>query len=124
MAEDQRDAEHDSMDVDLGESGNAGGSEERQNGKDLPVQQPDGVAESLSTTSDSYDNESLSVYDTEIFISLLERAFKMIKNGVYFIVIALLIVELFEILIYANEMTCDVTLLTRNDVQSQKMEYL
>ena len=34
--------------------------------------------------------------------SLFERAFKMMKNGVYFIVIALLVVELFEILIYAN----------------------
>lgn len=57
--QDQRDAEHNSMDVDLGESGNAEGSEERQNGKDLPVQQPDGIAETLSTTSDSSDNESL-----------------------------------------------------------------
>jgi len=57
--QDQRDAEHNSMDVDLGENGNAEGSEERQNGKDLPVQQPDGIAESLSTTSDSSDNESL-----------------------------------------------------------------
>ena len=53
--EDQRDAEH----VDLGESGNADGSEERQNGEDLPVQQSDGIAESLSTISDSSDNESL-----------------------------------------------------------------
>ena len=58
----------------------------------------------------------------KIFISLFERPFKVMKNGVYFIVIALLVVELFEILIYANEMTCDVTLLTRNDVQLQKME--
>lgn len=57
--QDKRDAEHNSMDVDLGESGNAEGSEERQNGRDLPVQQPDGIAESLSTTSDSSDNESL-----------------------------------------------------------------
>ena len=40
----------------------------------------------------------------------------MMKNGVLF-------AELFEILIYGNKMTCDVTLLT-NDVQSQKMEYL
>ena len=48
----------------------------------------------------------------------------MMKNDIYFIAIALLVVELFEILIYANVMTCDVTLLTRNDVQSQKMEYL
>ena len=41
------------------ESGNADGSEERQNGEDLPVQQSDGIAESLSTISDSSDNESL-----------------------------------------------------------------
>ena len=32
----------------------------------------------------------------------------MMKNGVYFNVIALLVAELFKILIYANEMTCDV----------------
>ena len=36
------------------------------------------------------------------FITLFERAFKMTKNGVYFIVIALLVAELFKILIYAN----------------------
>ena len=36
------------------------------------------------------------------FISLFERAFKMMKNGVYFIVIALSVAELFKILIYAN----------------------
>ena len=35
-------------------------------------------------------------------ITVFERAFKMMKNGVYFIVIALLVVELCEILIYAN----------------------
>ena len=44
----------------------------------------------------------ICVYDTKFFISLFERAFKMMKNGVYFIVIALLIAELFKILIYAN----------------------
>ena len=38
----------------------------------------------------------------KIFISLFERPFKVMKNGVYFIVIALLVVELFQILIYAN----------------------
>ena len=48
----------------------------------------------------------------------------MIKSGVYFIVITLLVAELFKILVYANEMTCDVTLWTQNDVKSQKMEYL
>ena len=37
----------------------------------------------------------------------------MIKNGVYFIVIALLVAELVKILVYANEMTCDVTLWTQ-----------
>ena len=36
------------------------------------------------------------------FISLFERAFKMIKKGVYFIVITLLVAELLKILIYAN----------------------
>ena len=48
----------------------------------------------------------------------------MMKNGIYFIVIALLVVELCEILIYGNEMTCDITILTRNDVKSQKMDCL
>ena len=45
----------------------------------------------------------------------------MMKSGIDFIVIALLVEELFEIMIYANQMTCDVTMLTRNE---QKMEYL
>ena len=36
------------------------------------------------------------------FIILFDRAFKMMKNSVYFIAIALLIAELFTILIYAN----------------------
>ena len=48
----------------------------------------------------------------------------MIKNGVYFIVIALLFNELFKILIYANSTTCDVTQWTQNDVKSQKMKYI
>ena len=30
------------------------------------------------------------------------------KNGVYFIVIAVLVVELFKILIYANSITCHI----------------
>ena len=41
----------------------------------------------------------------------------MMKNGVYFIVIALLVGELFKILVYANKMTCDVTLWTQNVVK-------
>ena len=40
----------------------------------------------------------------------------MMKNGVYFIVIALLVAELFKILIYANLMTCDVTTGTQSGV--------
>ena len=48
----------------------------------------------------------------------------MMKNGVYFIVIALLVVELFKILAYANKITSDVTLWTQNNVTSQKMESL
>ena len=43
-----------------------------------------------------------SVYDMKFVISFFERAFKMTKTGVYFIVIALLVAELFKILIYAN----------------------
>ena len=46
-----------------------------------------------------------------------ERAFKVMKNGVYFIVIALLVAELVK-------MTCDVILWTQNEGKSQKMEYL
>ena len=44
----------------------------------------------------------LSVYETNFFIIVFERAFKMTKSDVYFIVIALLVAELFKILIYAN----------------------
>ena len=36
------------------------------------------------------------------FFILFERAFKIMNNGVYFIVIALLVAELFTILVYAN----------------------
>ena len=38
----------------------------------------------------------------KLFISLSERAFKMMKNGINFIAIALLVAELPKILIYAN----------------------
>jgi len=41
----------------------------------------------------------------------------MMKNGVYFIVIALLVAELFGILVCADWMTCDVTLWTQNVVK-------
>ena len=46
------------------------------------------------------------------------------KSGVCFIVIALVVAELFKILIYANYMTCCVTKWTQNDVKSQKMEII
>ena len=45
---------------------------------------------------------SLKVYMTQFFINLLGRAFRAMKNGVYFIVIAVLVAELFKIMDYAN----------------------
>ena len=46
---------------------------------------------------------AIKVYMTQnFFISLFARAFKIMKNGVYFIVIAPLVAELFKILICAN----------------------
>ena len=39
---------------------------------------------------------------TKCLMSLLGRAFKVTKNGVYFILIAILTAGLFKILIYAN----------------------
>ena len=36
------------------------------------------------------------------FINLLGRAFRAIKNDVYFIVIAVLVAKLFNIMLYAN----------------------
>ena len=39
------------------------------------------------------------------------------KNGVYFIVIAFLVAELFKILKYADYMTCDVAMSSQNDVK-------
>ena len=44
----------------------------------------------------------LKLNKTKFFISLFERAFKMIKNGVYFNVMVLYVVELFKNLVYAN----------------------
>jgi len=48
----------------------------------------------------------------------------MMKSGVCFVVIALLVAELFRILICAGWMTCDVTGWTQGGVKSQKIEYL
>ena len=58
------------------------------------------------------------------FISLFKSTFKVIKNGIYLIVIALVVAELCKILIYANEITCDVTMWTQGDVKSHEIEYL
>ena len=44
----------------------------------------------------------------------------MMKNGFHFIVMALLVAKLFKIVIYANKMTCDVTMWTQNDVKNTK----
>ena len=68
--------------------------------------------------------QKLHMHMTKNFISLFERAFKLMKNGVCFVVIALVVAELFKILIYANQMTYCVTKWTQHDVKSQKMEYL
>ena len=57
------------------------------------------------------------------FFILFQRAFKVMKNGVYFIVITLLVAELFKILTYANWMTCDIAW-TQSGVKPQKIEYL
>ena len=62
-----------------------------------------GVHDPVSTTDLSIGLISTwSAYETKFFISLFERGFKMMKNGIYFIVIALLVAELLKILIYAN----------------------
>ena len=50
-------------------------------------------------------------------MKVLGRPFKAMKNGIYFIAIAFLVAELFKILIYANQMTCVVTMWTQNDVK-------
>ena len=39
---------------------------------------------------------------------------------IYSIMIALLVAQLFNVLIYANKKTCNVTMWTQNDVKSQK----
>ena len=49
----------------------------------------------------------------KIFINLFERAFKVMKNGIYFIVIALLVAKLFKILSFAKKMACDITMWTQ-----------
>ena len=53
----------------------------------------------------------------KFFINLLGRAFKVMKKGVYFIVIGFLVAELFKILIYGNWMTCDVKRWTHIDIK-------
>jgi len=57
---------------------------------------------------------ALSAYEAKFFISLFERAFKVMKNGFCFVVMALLVAELLEILICANWMTCDVAVWTQS----------
>jgi len=57
----------------------------------------------------------------KFFIILFKRAF---QNDLCFIVIVLLVAELFGILIYAGWMGCDVAMWARGGVKSQKFEYL
>ena len=58
------------------------------------------------------------VYDSKFVINLLGRALKMIRDGIYFIVIAFLVVQLFKILFHASQRTGDASRLTQNDVTS------
>jgi len=48
----------------------------------------------------------------------------VMRNGIYFIVIAFCVAELFKVLVHANWMTCGVAMWTRNGVKWQNMEYL
>ena len=49
---------------------------------------------------------------------LLGRAFKVMKNGIHFIICyGILGCELLKSLIYANWRTCDVSMWTQNDVK-------
>ena len=59
-------------------------------------------ADKGTTTNIMNKEDKLSAHDTKCFIILLERPFKMIKNGIYFTVIALSVAKLFKILTYAN----------------------
>ena len=57
----------------------------------------------MNSVHSKKDEVQLKVYMIQnVFISLLERAFKMMKNSFYFIVTAFLVAELFKNLIYAN----------------------
>ena len=58
----------------------------------------------------------LALISDTFLLPYQEELFKMMKNGVYFILIALLVVELFEILLYVYQRTFDVTRLAQNDV--------
>jgi len=51
------------------------------------------------------------------FVNLLERAFRAMKNGVCFVVIAVLVAELFKMMVCAGWVTCDVAMLTQNDAK-------
>lgn len=58
--------------------------------------------------SKKYLTKTLCVYVDNFFINLLGRAFKVMKNGLYFVVIAFSVAELLGILICASWMACDV----------------
>ena len=59
------------------------------------------------------------MHETQNF-SLAGRAFKVMRSGIYFIVIASLGAELVKIWFYANQRTCDVTIWIQNDGKFQK----
>ena len=57
------------------------------------------------------------VYYAKLYLSLLGRAFQVMKNGIFFYCNSILRCELLKIVIYANQRTCDVTIWTQNDVK-------
>jgi len=73
-------------------------------GKDRKIHERNGggVCIYLRTNLNYRIREDLRCEWQEFFISMLGRAFKITRNGVYFVFIALSVPELLKILIYAN----------------------
>ena len=59
----------------------------------------------------------LKVHMTRNFYQLIRKSFQNDEKWRLFYQEALLVAELLKILVYANQMTCDVTLWTQNGVK-------
>ena len=55
---------------------------------------------SIKISKPKIADSTQSVYDTKFFTNLLGRAFRAMKNGVYLVVVAVLVAELFKIMVY------------------------